>query len=114
VDTELTVGVDSDLVTRILAPLIDNARRYAQAEVRLEAFRSGADVAIHVSNDGPRLPDELADQVFEPGFTVSSDEHVGAGLGLALARRLARAADGDLAVGTEAPVTTFVLTLPAG
>jgi signal transduction histidine kinase len=58
---------------------------------------------------------DRADDVFEPGFTTAAaDGHDGAGLGLALARRLARAADGDLTVDVDAPVTTFVLSLPAG
>jgi signal transduction histidine kinase len=116
-DTELSVGVDGDVVTRILAPLVDNGRRFARTEVRLGAAHAdgaGA-VAIRITNDGPVLPSELAEQVFEPGFTASDGNgHVGAGLGLALARRLARAADGDLAVDIDAPATTFVLTLPAG
>jgi signal transduction histidine kinase len=61
------------------------------------------------------LPPELGELVFEPGFTAAAgDGHRGAGLGLALARRLARAADGDLVVDADAATTTFVLTLPAG
>ena len=70
---------------------------------------------IRVTNDGPLLPPQLSELVFEPGSTVAAaDGHRGAGLGLALARRLARAADGDLFVDTDAPTTTFVLTLPPG
>jgi signal transduction histidine kinase len=115
VDTDLSVGIDADLVTRILAPLVDNGRRFARTEVRLEAARDDAVVAIRIVNDGPPVAAELTETIFDPGFTASPDNgHVGAGLGLALARRLARAADGDLRVDPDAATTTFVLTLPAG
>jgi signal transduction histidine kinase len=114
-DTDLSVGLEADLVTRILAPLVDNGRRFARTEVHLHASRADAEVAIRIANDGAPVPAELAERIFEPGFSSSPDsEHVGAGLGLALARRLARAADGDLALDPDAPATTFVLTLPAG
>jgi signal transduction histidine kinase len=113
--TRLSVGVEADVVTRILAPIIDNARRYAHSAVRLEVRRAQNLVAVRIANDGPPVSAEPADRVFEPGYsTASTDGHVGAGLGLALARRLARAADGDLTVEVDAGWTTFVLALPAG
>lgn len=113
--TDLTVGVDADLVTRMLAPIVDNARRYAKAEIRIRAERMEDGVAVLVSNDGERLPADLAERVFEPGFRAEvGDEHDGAGLGLPLARRLAESADGQLSVDTAAARTTFRLVLPTG
>jgi signal transduction histidine kinase len=115
VGTGLSVGIEPNVITRILAPLVDNARRYAASEVRLEAERLDTFVAIRISNDGVALPTDAGERIFEPGFTGAPENgHVGAGLGLALARRLARAADGDLALDPAAARTTFVLTLPAG
>ena len=114
--TDLTVGVDDALVTRMLAPVVDNALRYATTRVQLQARRGDDGVIVEVTNDGPLLDPALAERVFDPGFTTDTDgrEHDGAGLGLALARRLARSADGDLVVDATAAVTTFRLTLPAG
>lgn len=113
--TDLSVGLEPELVTRILAPLVDNGRRFARTQVHLRATRADAEVAIRITNDGAPISPELAERIFEPGFSASpNSEHVGAGLGLALARRLARAADGNLALDPEASATTFVLTLPAG
>jgi two-component system, OmpR family, heavy metal sensor histidine kinase CusS len=113
--TGLAVGVDRDLVVRILTPLVDNALRYARGEVRLAARRAGPAVAVTVANDGPRLDPDLTEAVFAPGVTVpGTTGHDGAGLGLALSRRLARAADGDVAVDPDAAWTTFVVTLPSG
>ncbi len=113
--TTLAVGVDADVVTRILTPILDNARRYAASEIRLETRRDEHGVTVDVSNDGPRIPAELADQVFAPGFRADfGDDHDGTGLGLALARRLARSADGDLTVDTRSGPTKFRLLLPGG
>lgn len=117
VDSEpVSAGVDGDLVTRMLAPVVDNARRFAVIDVALTARRRGSLVEITMTNDGPPLAPDLVERVFEPGFTThdgaSTGAHDGAGLGLALARRLARSADGDLVADPTAPSTTFRLTLP--
>jgi signal transduction histidine kinase len=113
--TGLTVGVDVDVVARMLAPIVENARRYARSKVELAADRVVGGIAVSIVNDGPPVPRAFAEQIFEPGFTRGHvDGHDGAGLGLALARRLARAADGDLVVDSSAELTTFVLRLPGG
>jgi signal transduction histidine kinase len=111
----VTAGVDGEVVERILAPLLDNARRYARAHVEVAASTAGARVLVTVADDGPGLPDGAAEQVFEPGARLSdAHAHNGAGLGLALARRLARAAGGD--VHAEQPPdggAAFRVELPA-
>jgi signal transduction histidine kinase len=113
--TSLSVGVDPALVDRMLGPVLENARRYAATGVHLAARRDGTCIAIDISNDGATLPPDIAERVFEPGFRAErADGHPGAGLGLALARRLARSADGDLTLDLSASATTFCLVLPAG
>ncbi|MGZ4495060.1 MAG: ATP-binding protein, partial [Nocardioides sp.] len=67
-------------------------------------------VHVLVADDGPGVPEHLRHAIFEPGRTTSPD---GAGLGLPLARRLARAAGGDVRLG-EGPGAVFVVDLPAG
>jgi signal transduction histidine kinase len=106
---DVTAGVPANLVERILAPLIDNARRYARNQITVECT---AEVEIIVTDDGPGVPLELRDAVFEPGRRANpGDGHTGVGLGLALARRLARTADGDVAIDTAG---RFVISLPPG
>ncbi len=112
---DLTVGVDAEVVERVLAPLLDNAGRHARAVVRIGAVRSDGRVLVRVADDGRGVPAEDTERVFEPGVRgATGDDHGGAGLGLPLARRLARAAGGDVrAEPRDGAGATFVVDLPA-
>lgn len=95
-DSLPTVGAPADLVERALQPLVDNAVRYAQHQVSVSAGEHGGAVWIAVADDGPGVPDELSETLWEPG--VRDDASPGVGLGLALARRLAMSCHGHLEV----------------
>jgi signal transduction histidine kinase len=90
-------------------PLLDNAERHGAGTPRVEVSRDGDTVVIAVLDDGPGLTAEDIEAVFEPGHTTSS---VGAGLGLPLARRMARAVGADL-VARPGPGGRFEVRAPA-
>lgn len=94
----LRVGVDADVVERILAPLIENACRYGHSRVDLDLRPGGGSAVVLVRDDGPGVAAAEAERIFEPGVrgAAGGGHGVGAGLGLALARRLARAAGGEV------------------
>lgn len=99
VDPALAVGVEAAVLERALAPLVDNACRYASSQVVVRAWRTSSLVHVVVVDDGPGVAPDLIERVLEPGFRADPGEaHRGAGLGLALAVRLARTAGGDLVV----------------
>ncbi len=77
--------------------------------VRLEARDVGNEVEVDVIDSGPGPPRELADRLFEP-FVSSKPE--GAGLGLALASRVAAGHGGRLSFARESGATRFRLCLP--
>jgi signal transduction histidine kinase len=104
---------DPEIVRRALAPLVDNARRHARERVRAELSSAGATVRLAIRDDGPGLDGDLGERAFEPGVRGPGEpEDGGAGLGLALARRLARSCGGDIVIG-PGPGGCFVLELPA-
>jgi signal transduction histidine kinase len=100
---------EEEVVRRALAPLVDNARRHAVSSVSIELSAVGGRVRAAVRDDGPGLDPALGESVFEPGVRGGGD---GAGLGLPLARRLARSCGGDVVAG-PGPGGCFVLELPA-
>lgn len=105
----LRVGVEGDIVVQALHPLLDNAMRHARESVSLSVARQNGEIRFAVQDDGAG-PDELdANSLFEPG-----ESNVGsAGLGLALARRLARSCGGEVTVDLSARGGRFILWLPA-
>jgi len=103
---------EPEVVRRALAPLIDNARRYARERVVLELSSAAGCVRVAVRDDGPGVHAALAERVFDPGTRGPGDSGKGAGLGLPLARRLARSCGGEVTCG-PGPGGCFVLELPA-
>ena len=90
-------------------PLLDNAERHGAGSTRVEVSRDGRTVVIAVIDDGPGVAAGDLETVFQPGHTTRSD---GSGLGLALARRMARTAGADL-VARPGPGGRFEVRVPA-
>lgn len=116
---ELSLGVGEDVVGQIVRPVVENACRFARSRVMLSAEREGKEVCIAVKDDGPGVADDETETIFEPGVrgsTLSSrpDAPRGAGLGLSLARRLARAVSGDVRACSGVAGARFVIYLPSG
>lgn len=112
-------GVAGDLrrLRQILHKLIANAVKFTdRGEVVVTASREGDCTVLRVSDTGPGIDAGLAARLFEP-FVQGDDSigraHVGAGLGLAVARRLARGMGGDIVLEASSPAgSTFAVRLP--
>ncbi|WP_269516062.1 ATP-binding protein [Brevundimonas subvibrioides] len=102
-DEPLPVMGDPAALRRAVANLIDNALKFA-GTARVEAGRQGDRAIVTVIDDGPGLPDDELDTVFEPfhrGERSRNRQTGGAGLGLAVARQAARAAGGDVTLSNR-------------
>lgn len=108
------VGVDQDMAERILHPVVENALRYGRGKVQVRVTRNGSSVLFAVDDDGPGVLEDEHETIFEPAVRGSAGRstYSGAGLGLALARRLARAVSGDVEA-TPGASGHFVVRLPA-
>jgi signal transduction histidine kinase len=110
---DVRVGVDPELATRILQPVLENAVRYGRGRVRLSLGRDSSKVVYLVEDDGPGVADSEFERIFEPGTRGGAGRGAdGAGLGLPLARRLARAASGEVEALPSESGGRFAVSLP--
>ena len=98
---------------QIVRNLLTNAARYGGEKVWVELANGPASVAISICDNGDGVPGELSKQIFEPYVSAHEDRDrpQALGLGLAIARRLARLMGGDVTYGRTDGVTKFTLTL---
>lgn len=99
INDEFDVACDAQDLNEMLANLVDNACKHARSIVRLSAASvdDGKSVCIRVEDDGPGLPPEAFDVVFDIGQRWDSQQP-GAGLGLAIVRDLARLYGGEVSL----------------
>lgn len=114
----LRVAVEPDLVERIVAPLLQNAAQHAHHTVEIAVVADGDSVSFTVRDDGPGVAVAEREAIFEPGYraagatTATTTASRGAGLGLALCRRLARTAGGDVHAVVGSAGGHFTVKLP--
>jgi signal transduction histidine kinase len=114
------VMADPDQLHRILVNLFRNARQALEAaqpprsgRVRLSGSLQDGRANLTIADNGPGVPQKVQANLFQP--FLGSGRPGGAGLGLAIARDLARGHGGELQLGHSSPEgAQFLLTLPAG
>ncbi|MGI8727510.1 MAG: ATP-binding protein [Solirubrobacterales bacterium] len=107
------VQADRGRTLQILRILIDNAIKHTPegTEIKIEASTSDRYGIVSVTDNGPGIPPEGRERVFERFYTA--DAVSGSGLGLSIARELALRMDGELNLATSRRGrTTFELALP--
>jgi two-component system, OmpR family, osmolarity sensor histidine kinase EnvZ len=95
---DLSTTLRPEAMRRALANLIGNAQRYAN-NIRVTAHREAEAIEIIVDDDGPGVPAEKREEVFRPFYRLEESrnpETGGIGLGLTIARDVARSHGGDL------------------
>jgi signal transduction histidine kinase len=116
---DTTIYADPDQLHRILVNLFRNAREAIEAArprapiglIRIAAETGASGVRLSIIDNGPGLPDRARARLFQA--FAGSGRPGGAGLGLAIARELARAQGGDLELVQTGPEgALFALTLP--
>jgi two-component system OmpR family sensor kinase len=109
------VAAEPDLVERSLAPVIENAIRFARCRVDIVIRIETSQIVFEVRDDGPGVDPAIRKQIFEPGVSRGGNSAgSGAGLGLPLARRLARAAGGEIDYIAASEGAIFAIRLPVG
>lgn len=110
------VTADRRRVQQTLRNLFENARKYGGDQVMVEGFVMGDQYLVIIADNGPGVADEERQRVFENFEQVSkgdSRDSTGIGLGLPIARRLARAMGGDVWYERRFPTgARFCYSLP--
>jgi signal transduction histidine kinase len=112
---DVACDTDIDAVGQILFNLVDNACKYGRPPLVLHARADAGGARLALRDHGPGVPAALRARVFLPfdrGARQTGDNEVpGVGLGLALARELARDLGGDVTLEDAAPGARFTLSL---
>lgn len=99
---------------QIIRNLVSNAVRYGGPEISVVVRGAGDRVELAVRDNGKPIAPEEVERIFQPFQRGSGpDVPTSVGLGLTVARKLARLMEGDLVYRQEDGLTSFVLSLPA-
>jgi signal transduction histidine kinase len=113
-----TVNGARDELHRMALNLIQNAFQHTPDGTRVHASvePAGDRVRLVVEDDGPGVPDAMADEIFDRFVRAEGDRGGSVGLGLSIVRAVARSHGGDVSLQTPADGrgARFVVTLPAG
>lgn len=109
---------DPDKLRQIMINLVSNAMKFTPAggRIKVSCTLKEKSISIHVEDNGPGIPDDKREIVFEPfvqldrGLTRTND---GTGLGLAISRGLARGMGGDIELRSDVGVgSIFTVIIP--
>ena len=115
---DLAVNADADRLEQVLGNLVDNAIKYGRAAGTVTvggSAKEGGQVEVFVQDDGPGIPPEALDRVFERFYRVDkarAREQGGTGLGLAIVKHIIQTHGGRVwATSEPGRGTTFYFTL---
>lgn len=114
-DEIVTCRTDAQRVEQILVNVLGNAIRHTPDGSRVRVVMEHVDqvARMHVEDEGPGIPEDQVDRVFDVYETKAGEERLGTGLGLPLSRRLAQLLRGNLyATAVPGAGARFTLELP--
>ena len=105
--------IDPDRLGRVIENLVRNAAAAIrdQGHIRIRTWATEGTLWLEVEDDGPGIPEEILDNVFEP--FVSHGKKDGTGLGLAIAANVVGRHGGTISVRSNTDGTCFTIQLPA-
>ena len=113
------VYADSSSIEHVVTNLVDNAVRFATTHVEVKLTKNPSHFFIRVWDDGPGIAPQYTQHLFDRGWTpevARREEKISSGLGLFIARTVARGHGGELSVESSVELehyTAFLLSLPA-
>jgi signal transduction histidine kinase len=105
----ITIDADPDQLRQVLSNLLTNSVQAGASNLVFSSEPVAGGVALRVKDDGPGVPPEVRDRIFEAMFTTKAK---GSGLGLSLCRQVVEAHGGTLELEPSAQGATFLIALP--
>ncbi len=107
---------DRKKMKKVFINLFQNAREYlqnveGQRRIQIESTLHGDTVQIRFINNGPKIPPDVLQKLFDPFFSHNKDQ--GTGLGLTICKKIVEEHHGSIEVESEAGRNEFRITLPA-
>jgi signal transduction histidine kinase len=113
---QVSAFLDRDLIARVIQNFLGNALKFTEAKgaIRIRIEHDGTQVRLSVVDDGPGIPQEFHERIFEKyGQVKSGRPRLGTGLGLTFCRMAVEAHGGKIGVISEpGKGSTFWLELP--
>ncbi|GHU67299.1 hybrid sensor histidine kinase/response regulator [Bacteroidia bacterium] len=109
------VFADERGIEKIFNNLFSNALKYAETYISLSVETNNESVIVSVKNDGPIIPIEKRQSIFDPFVQYHDPEKIytqGFGIGLSLAKTIAELHSGTLTIDDDLSCNNFILTLP--
>ena len=112
-DTPIRVSCDRNAVDCIVSNLLSNAIKYGQSLIRCSLAEDNGKAVFRIDSDGPRIPEEESELIFNAFYQSRTIASSGSGLGLTYSRTLAELHNGLLYLDTrEKHYNSFVFVLP--
>lgn len=111
-ENELNINVDREELRRAFINIIRNSVQAMNERGTVSIFTKIIDdkIQIEISDNGPSIPEEIKDRIFEPNFSTKTD---GMGLGLAIVKKTIDDLGGTITFASQMGIgTTFIITLP--
>jgi len=99
----------AQVVTNLVLNAAEATAESDRAQIRIEVRERGGSVQVSVCDDGPGVPEDLHERIFDPYFTTTPGRR---GLGLAIARRLVEEASGTLTLEPRTCGACFTASFP--
>jgi len=116
-DSVIKVKVDAHQIEQVVTNIIKNAieassGRKGRITISTRLDKDKKQATVTVTDNGPGIPEELIDKIFEPFFSTKSKQK-GTGLGLSICHGIIKEHGGTISVSSRPGSTTFSINLPA-
>ena len=114
IDPEIMVLGQEDELSQVWTNLMNNALQASGNKCTIKVYTTKADndmLQVHVENDGPPIPPDIVDRIFDEFFTTKKRGE-GTGLGLSIVSKIIERHNGNITCRSETGSTVFTVTLP--